>query len=534
MKLVNSLFQKHLDLISKSTSIEIFEKRFIDADKWLLWLKKNSKVTSKELNLLRLKLDNLSYSHDHFLAPSRITVDRRSILFIFFIVIVLFVFILFALFTIITTNRSFYPNQSTLNSGVQKISSLFFEGTFTNADGSPVTTSSDLYFSLYLDESDTEPFYTGSCVGESALTPDFDGTFAVLLGEDCNMKPIPTEELSNNSSVWLGVRVSNDPELKPRKRLFTSVGDTDARSLSGLERGTTNSSVLFLDDNGELVLDSKSPSINSTDGIFSIKGKGLMLETTDSTTGTIFIQPAGGANTIISSGNMGVGTFDPKNKLSVVGAEPYSSIASFRNIAPSSEESSVLELGIGESIENKNSTFVNFYSGASQLERGVKVGSISLNNGRVAYVTTGADFAEYFKYDGDIDLEPGMIIGISPDGIAPADIEMPIIGVVSATPGFIGNVQPLAIYNNTYILIGLVGQVDVLVTTENGEIEVGDKIGISDIIQGFGAKNNNNSDGIAGIVIENNNLKSFKACPKAHNAPHGLLCGKVKMLIRID
>jgi len=534
MKLINSLFNKHLELISKSESLEVFKKRFDDANKWLSWLGKNSKLTSDQLNTLKSTLDNLSFNHNHPPVMRHVSSFSKrkqlfflSSIFLFFLSLILYV-------------RSFYINSISYSGSVPSIPSsststtLFFEGTFTNVDGSPVTTSSDLYFSLYLDESDSEPFYTGACVGEFALTPDFDGTFAVLLGEDCNMKPIPTEKLSNNSSVWLGVRVLNDPELKPRKRLFTSVGDTDARSLSGLERGTTNSSVLFLDDNGELVLDSKSPSINSTDGIFSIKGKGLMLETTDSTTGTIFIQPAGGANTIISSGNMGVGTFDPKNKLSVVGAEPYSSIASFRNIAPSSEESSVLELGIGESIENKNSTFVNFYSGASQLERGVKVGSISLNNGRVAYVTTGADFAEYFKYDGDIDLEPGMIIGISPDGIAPADIEMPIIGVVSATPGFIGNVQPLAIYNNTYILIGLVGQVDVLVTTENGEIEVGDKIGISDIIQGFGAKNNNNSDGIAGIVIENNNLKSFKACPKAHNAPHGLLCGKVKMLIRID
>jgi len=534
MKLINSLFNKHLELISKSESIEVFEKRFNDANKWLSWLGKHSKLTSEQLNSLKSTLDNLSFNHNRPSLMKNVSSfsERKQLLFSFSIVL----FILSLLLIVVT----FYTNRSTYSGSVPSISnsststSLFFEGTFTNADGSPVTTSSDLYFSLYLDESDSEPFYTGSCVGESALTPDFEGTFTVLLGEDCNMKPIPTEELSNNSSVWLGVKVSNDPELKPRKRLFTSVGDTDARSLSGLERGTINSSVLFLDDNGELVLDSKSPSINSTDGIFSIRGRGLMLETTDSTTGTIFIQPAGGANTIISSGNMGVGTFDPKNKLSVVGAELYSSVASFRNIAPSSEESSVLELGIGESIENKNSTFVNFYSGASQLERGVKVGSISLNNGRVAYVTTGADFAEYFKYDGDIDLEPGMIIGISPDGIAPADIEMPIIGVVSATPGFIGNVQPLAIYNNTYILIGLVGQVDVLVTTENGEIEVGDKIGISDIIQGFGAKNNNNSDGIAGIVIENNNLKSFKACPKAHNAPHGLLCGKVKMLIRID
>ena len=534
MKLVNSLFQKHLDLISKSTSIEIFEKRFIDADKWLLWLKKNSKVTSKELNLLRLKLDNLSYSHDHFLAPSRITVDRRSILFIFFIVIVLFVFILFALFTIITTNRSFYPNQSTLNSGVQKISSLFFEGTFTNADGSPVTTRSDLYFSLYLGEGDIEPFYIGSCVGESALTPDFDGTFSVLLGEDCNMKPIPSEELSQNSSIWLGVRVSNDPEIKPRKRLFTSAGDTDARSLSGLERGTKNSSVLFLDDNGELVLDSKSPSINSTDGIFSIKGKGLMLETTDSTTGTIFIQPAGGSNTIISSGNMGVGTFDPKNKLSVVGAEPYSSVGSFRNIAPSSNESSVLELGIGESIENSNGTFVNFYSGASQIERGVNVGSISLNNGSVAYETAGADFAEYFKYDSDVDIEPGMIVGVTTGGIAPADVDLPIVGVVSATPGFIGNSRPLAIYNNTYVLIGLVGQIDVLVTTENGSIEVGDEITLSSHIQGYGSKYMVGSKNKVGVVINNDNVKSFGLCSKALKPPKGVLCGKVKMLIRID
>jgi hypothetical protein len=108
----------------------------------------------------------------------------------------------------------------------------------------------------------------------------------------------------------------------------------------------------------------------------------------------------------------------------------------------------------------------------------------------VAYVTSGADFAEYFKANPNQLPEAGDIVSIDKTknqtvSLA-SDTTVVPVGVISANPGFIGN-GPVcdaddtsceSNYSKYNVLVGLVGQVPVKVV---GTVNIGDPIMISSI-----------------------------------------------------
>src|SRR5690606_14276694 len=138
----------------------------------------------------------------------------------------------------------------------------------------------------------------------------------------------------------------------------------------------------------------------------------------------------------------------------------------------------VLRLALGTPSNSTLSHFVEFYAGANGDNDGTKVGGIKLNNGNVVYETSGADFAEYFQSTGII--EAGNIVTMSTNGVQKAERGKQIVGVVSDKAGFVGN-KTDEINKKPHVLVGLLGQIDVYVSTEHGEIGFGDNITVGSV-----------------------------------------------------
>ena len=114
---------------------------------------------------------------------------------------------------------------------------------------------------------------------------------------------------------------------------------------------------------------------------------------------------------------------------------------------------------------------------------GGAVGNIAGNGaGGVVYNTSGADYAEYFAAE---ELVPaGYLVGLDRQSgnVRRWKAGDPLVGIVSAAPGFVGNKQ----YKDSkdHILVSLVGQVelkDANIMKENGLVKTtdGQRIGYS-------------------------------------------------------
>lgn len=145
----------------------------------------------------------------------------------------------------------------------------------------------------------------------------------------------------------------------------------------------------------------------------------------------------------------------------------------------------MIELGISNASRASSNYYVGF-AGAGGV-----AGKIQGTANGVAYTTSGADYAEYFKADAAHLPQPGDIVSIS----GPRSVRLaqgtgpPLVGVISTSPGFIGN-GPIcaksdatcdATYAKDNVLVALSGQVPTKVSTKNGVINPGDPIGPSDI-----------------------------------------------------
>jgi hypothetical protein len=196
---------------------------------------------------------------------------------------------------------------------------------------------------------------------------------------------------------------------------------------------------------------------------------------------------------------------------------------------------------LGTELKGTRTSFIEFYAGATATDSGSKVGGVRLNNESVVYESSGADFAEYFNItyiDKDRDprsLVPGMIATLGERGISLGIPGEKILGAMSDTAGFVGNVKG----DDASKLIALVGQVEVWVSNLGGEIVKGDRIGAS-IIPGFGAKVSlsNSSLGYALEATEDKSLSS-DACPQKYrklkdSQGKRVRCGKINVFINLD
>lgn len=107
-----------------------------------------------------------------------------------------------------------------------------------------------------------------------------------------------------------------------------------------------------------------------------------------------------------------------------------------------------------------------------------------------SYSSTGADYAEYFATN-DAEISNSLIacqdtnVNNAVQRCLPGTSD--IVGIVSPTPGFIGNMPSQGQAASTAI-VGLNGQIDTLVDDSGGAINIGDPITVSSITTGYGAK----------------------------------------------
>jgi len=530
-----SVIDEYLEKMRKASTLELLHDYFTKSKEWLDWHLTHGSITQKSYKQLKRQLVlHVESRSQQFQNSPKVKSEMKRVLFLISIIITSLVF--YFVFFLIDWHGIFQISENISSNQSPEKRVLPFRGILKKADGTAIDTKQDVYFALYNSQFEGIPLYTGFCVGEGGITPEYNGSFTVTLGTDCGMKPISKSLFDENKALYLGVRVGNDTEIQPRYKISTSGYSQDTALLGGLPAGKMNSSIPYIDESGAIVIESETPSIRSTDGIFKIVGKSLSLQTVEDGGGDIMFQPGIGANSIVTSGNFGIGDLIPPTRLSVVGVEPYSAIATFKNIALIDEDqTSVLNLGLATDINGSNATYVNFYANATKDTNGELVGSIRLNKDHVVYETAGADIAEYFSVKGDQSFEPGTIMTLSSNGIHAGMKGEPVIGVVTDTAGYIGNVTR----DKNSVLIGFIGQIEVFVSDINGPIRVGDRVGLS-LIPGYGAKALNDPETV-GYVLEDMSVDALifsnNFCPIAYKnvvTISGSLvrCGRLHILFR--
>lgn len=533
-KFDNDLFQSYLKKLR--TENDSLKNKNIESAlmSWIEWLKDKHIISAAKFNQLMRDIES-NRRKDLPLNDSKIqsTNDpaNRPIVIYFLIILILcsLGFNIFLFKKVENINQQFKIAEP-----LGRV--LPFKGTIRETDGAPLDTKRDAIFSLYTSLEGGQPAYVGSCIGENGLTPSHDGSFSILVGSDCGMKPIPEDLFKNNNSLYLGIKIGNEPEFTPRHQIITSTFSRDTNKLQGLAPGTEGSSIPFINEEGEIVISQDSPVLKSTNGLFTVEGKTVTIRSTEEG-GNIVFDPAVGSDIIIGSGKLGLGTFTPESNLDISGSSLIGTIASISNLSrEDSSDASVLKLSVGTSPDGSNSEFIEFFAGKDVGTPGIKVGGIRLNNQSVVYETSAADFAEYFEVDNVDVFRTHQIVALAKEGIKPAVHNGKILGVISESAGYIGNNKYA--YSNS-ILVGLVGQVEVLVTDINGTIEKGDIVGATNI-QGYGGKNTDDTFKV-GYALENtsneqmrnsNCPQSVKATLNVNGAP--IKCGTIRVILSLD
>lgn len=207
---------------------------------------------------------------------------------------------------------------TTIDSTLQRDGrTIRFKGALADDEGLPITQKVDVLFNLYKSSTDTVPVYTGYCFGEKGIEPDFNGSFEVVIGNDCGMKPIQ-EDILNQPQLYLGITVGNNPELTPRYPIATVDHVGNSETVKGLSIGKSESSIPYIDQEGVLNFVAVSPVIRSTAGDFTIEGNTLLLQTRRNTGGSIALIPDEGGVVSVQSA-VGIGTNNPSALLDVQG-----------------------------------------------------------------------------------------------------------------------------------------------------------------------------------------------------------------------
>jgi hypothetical protein len=201
---------------------------------------------------------------------------------------------------------------STAASPIVPTRQFSFQGRLTDSSGSPITSSTQIEFKLYdigttgtgtlLYDSFTD---YGGGIGSTAVTPDSNGIFSVIIGKTHGSE-IPATVFSQNKAVWLEITAGGEV-LNPRQQIATVAYALNSETLQGLPPSASGlkNTVLVLDSTGNLNLGETSPTIKSTSGILGIEGQSLLMKASDGSGGNIEINPD--ANGIIKLTTEGIG-----------------------------------------------------------------------------------------------------------------------------------------------------------------------------------------------------------------------------------
>lgn len=171
---------------------------------------------------------------------------------------------------------------------------IMFQGQLTDAQNDPITATTPLRFAIYNNQTSTGSALLWQEVQE--ITPDQNGKFSATIG---NNNPILSSIFSDNLSLFLGMTVGNNNELKPRQQLATASLSNNSQKLQGLipitqnNAGTSNV-ILALDSAGNLTIGGEAhPTFEASGGQFTLSGRTLVLNSTSDSNTNIVISPDG-------------------------------------------------------------------------------------------------------------------------------------------------------------------------------------------------------------------------------------------------
>lgn len=230
------------------------------------------------------------------------------------------------------------PRQRTAMAGpIAPLRVLSFQGRLTDANDNPITSATDIRFAIYENETASSSALLWQEV-QSAVTPDSDGIFSLLLG---TKNGIQGGLFRDHDLLWLGITIGTTSELTPRQRLAAVAYAANSEALEGMlpitdsNAGTTNV-VLALNSSGNLTIGgSATPTFSATGGRFKLSGTTLLLATEASSNGDVDIVPNGLGKLDIqkpiindtATGNLIGGAVEIDDKVAILATE--SAVAAF-------------------------------------------------------------------------------------------------------------------------------------------------------------------------------------------------------------
>ena len=157
---------------------------------------------------------------------------------------------------------------------------------------------------------------------------------------------------------------------------------------------------------------------------------------------------------LLENGNVGIGIDEPSAKFVVKGDASLGFISTFFNENTSGTASGLM-IKLGRSTPGITNNFIRFIKGGNDV-----AGEIEGNGGGgVVYASRGSDYAEYF--DSEEDIPAGYLVGLSTNTgkVRKWRAGDPFIGIISTSPGFVGNMNYKDSSAKT-VLVALLGQVD--------------------------------------------------------------------------
>ncbi|NLG06644.1 MAG: site-specific integrase, partial [Candidatus Pacebacteria bacterium] len=202
---------------------------------------------------------------------------------------------------------------------------LSFQGRLTNTARTPIAAETDMTYALYDDVTGGNLLWSSNTC---AILPDQDGIFSTNLGAgngdgsddlDCG-GTIDDSVFTENSNVWLEVSVGTAPSaevLSPRQPIRTVAYAINSETVQGIRPSlvATHSTLLMLNDQGQLVLGTDDPEIKTVSGSdLTIEANSIMIQTQGGGNGDIILSPDG-------TGNVGIGgATDPSGTLHTAGS----------------------------------------------------------------------------------------------------------------------------------------------------------------------------------------------------------------------
>lgn len=196
---------------------------------------------------------------------------------------------------------------------------LKFGGKLIEENGSIIDRKVDVRFRLYSLPTEGNVLYEGKCYGENGIVPDYRGTFQIEIGADCDMNVIPEKLFTEYQKLYLGITVGKNAEMSPRYPVATVSYAKNSDSVKGMTLGVNESTIPYIDQEGNLNIQAVSPSIKSSRGTFTLEGQTLLMKTLSEEPGNVIIDPQAGGTVVIPNGKVGIGTSTPLAELEISG-----------------------------------------------------------------------------------------------------------------------------------------------------------------------------------------------------------------------